>query len=688
MTAIRSIADFYAVQLRLLWTWRGGYASLARRATATLVIAAAALAVTSWLVPGIVIRNVADALVAALVLGALNALVRPLLVGLLSAISLLAIGAGSVAFQVIAFAALARSVPGVRIGDLADVLVGSLVFALANTLLGTVVSIGEEGSYYGTLVRLLAARRRDVERSEKAGVVIVQIDGLAHPVLAHQIRAGRLPTISRWIRSNAMTLDSWTTLLPSQTSASQAGILWENDDGIPAFRWWEKDTQRLLVSNRPADALEIERRVAHGGDGLLVGGASVGNLFSGGAARSYLTLAKVRDEEEGLGASSAFSSFFISPYGYLHTIVLAVGEIAKELVQARREIVADVVPRGPRGLRSALARATTSVVLRRLSASLVIEEMYRGTPVIYVDFTDYDEIAHHAGPERVEALDALQGLDGVLRSFVTAAADAPRPYRFVVISDHGQSQGATFRQRYGESLEQLVHRLTGGPASMHAATAPLARHRPFAALVSEVARARGVTAALARAALRAASRGEKRAGQAARAAEEPPDLVVCASGNLALIYFPRIAGRVDLETIERRFPQLVGGLVRHPGIGSVMVRSTERGAVVLGAGGLRELGSGRVDGHDPLATLGPHAADGLRHIDGMRSCGDIVVLSMVDPSMGEVAAFEELVGSHGGLGGAQTEAVILHPSDWKIEKPLVGPLSVHRQLRRWIGSKS
>ena len=33
---------------------------------------------------------------------------------------------------------------------------------------------------------------------------------------------------------------------------------------------------------------------------------------------------------------------------------------------------------------------------------------------------------------------------------------ASHEYRLVVLSDHGQSQGATFLQRYGESLEDLV----------------------------------------------------------------------------------------------------------------------------------------------------------------------------------------------------------------------------------------
>ena len=48
----------------------------------------------------------------------------------------------------------------------------------------------------------------------------------------------------------------------------------------------------------------------------------------------------------------------------------------------------------------------------------------------------------------------------------------------------------------------------------------------------------------------------------------------------------------------------------------------------------------------------------------MEHAPDLLLISQYDPELGEVAAFEELVGSHGGLGGPQTEPFILHPTDW------------------------
>ena len=59
-------------------------------------------------------------------------------------------------------------------------------------------------------------------------------------------------------------------------------------------------------------------------------------------------------------------------------------------------------------------------------------------------------------------------------------------------------------------------------------------------------------------------------------------------------------------------------------------------------------------------------------------------VSVFDPDSGEVAPFEEQIGSHGGLGGRQNDAFILHPKEWGIEAPPVGAVALHKQIRRWL----
>ena len=157
-----------------------------------------------------------------------------------------------------------------------------------------------------------------------------------------------------------------------------------------------------------------------------------------------------------------------------------------------------------------------------------------------------------------------------------------------------------------------------------------------------------------------------------------------ASGNLGLVYLAREPGRLTMEDLDERYPELLPGLARHPGIGWVMVRSRHSGPVVLGRAGRHFLADGTVEGTDPLAPFGPHAADDLRRHDALPHVGDLLVNSALDPRTDEVAAFEELVGCHGGLGGWQNRPVLIYPARWPVETDLVGADAVHRQLVRWL----
>ena len=666
--------DFYATQLRLLSRWTGGRGGVVRRGVTTLIIAALALLGTAWLLPGVGLRGIPSVLAATLALAAMRTLLRPVLIAYLSEVSIAVATIVTVLVQGLAFWLISRA-GWIALDRPVDALIGSMIFSIGNALLTAVLATGDDNSFFGTLVRQLAARNRKADVSEEPGVVFIQIDGLGHALLEDHLRAGRAPNLARAMVSGGMTLDRWEPLLPTQTSASQAGVLHGNNDGIPGFRWWDKKTQRLIVSNHPKDAREIMRRVSNG-DGLLAkGGASIGNLLSGDAKRSFLTAATLDDPAREIRRSHVLDWFFVSPYSYVRWTLLSIGEVIKELVQARAA-GRDGQP-GPRGFPYPLARAATNVLLRHLSTSLVIEEMWRRTSPIYVDFVDYDEIAHHSGPDRVEARDSVAGLDKIIGIIEKAAADAPRRYRFVVLSDHGQSPGAMFAQRYRKPLEALVQELAGEHVKVQGATAHVEHWGRLSPLLSEASGINGMTR-------RMTSAGFRRHAGAADDAEKPADVVVAASGNLAHVSFPGMPGRTTREAVDSTYPGLIDGLVRHPGIGVVMVRAQGSGPVVLGAGGMKNLTDGRVDGMDPLARFGPTAGAGLQRIDGMAECGDLVIVSEFDPATGEVAPFEEQIGSHGGLGGRQSDAFIVHPTDWRIEAPVIGAVALHKQIRRWL----
>jgi len=655
-----------------------------RHIVLTWVLQGLVLLALGHLLPGVLVEDPLSALLAAAVIAGLNALVRPIVVMLTLPLTVATFGLLSLLINTSIIVLAAPLVPGMEVSGFLPALSLAVILTVVTTIINVALAVDEDETFYAELARRMASGSAPVEGPTLPGLVMIQIDGLAAPILRNAIRVGLVPRMASWVRSDAYTLSEWECPPPSQTSASQAGILFGKNDDIPAFRWYEKESGRLLVSTHPADAAEIERRMSDGAGLLHPSGTSVGNLFSGDAKRNALVMSKMGDQVGQLDVD-AFSLYFVDPAAFIRTIVLSVGEFIKELIEARRQRVNDIQPRVHRGLTSAFLRAATNVVLRDLNTTFVVRSMSLGVPTIYVDFTDYDEIAHHAGPERLESLRALTGVDRVVASLERAAKDAPRDYRFVLLSDHGQSQGATFLQRHGQTLEGLIADLMGADTSVTAATGRGETFGPVNALLTDLAQRPGMTGKATRAAFRGSSiDGTVELGDDAERAPEPDaDLVVCASGNLANVYFTASQERLRVAEIDRLYPGLMASLAEHPGIGFVMARSA-KGTVVLGSGGVRYLDDDRVEGEDPLALFGGRAADHLRRLDSFPHVGDLLINSSYDPELGEVAAFEELVGSHGGMGGPQTQPFLLHPADLTMDDdPLVGAPAVHRQLRRW-----
>ncbi|HET7808461.1 MAG TPA: hypothetical protein VFK71_08150, partial [Gaiellaceae bacterium] len=161
------------------------------------------------------------------------------------------------------------------------------------------------------------------------------------------------------------------------------------------------------------------------------------------------------------------------------------------------------------------------------------------------------------------------------------------------------------------------------------------------------------------------------------------DLVVLGSGNLGLIYLLDEPRRLTLEEIDARHPRLVPALREHPHVGWLLIRS-ERGALVLGACGTRNIATGEVDGEDPLQAFPPNAARHLARSDGFAHAADIFVGSFYDAVLEEGCAFEELICFHGGLGGPQTRPFLLYPATLPAPaEPVVGAAAVNEILRGW-----
>ena len=586
-----NLLNLYRTQVRILWNWRGGWWALTKRIIITLLVATVAFMATAYILPGIAVVRVLDAVIAVSLMGLFNVLVRPLLLSIVAPRSLVLTGILVIVLQVLVFLVVAPIAPGVA-GRYVPVRVDRFVHLCRDQH----DAHGDPRRGSGRFVlRLARARtccrrappRRPISRAWSSSRSTASRTR-SSPDASEQAPSTRSPAGSA---AAATSSRRWEAILPSMTSASQAGILHGNNDGIPAFRWYERDRKKLMVSSSPVDAAEIVRRVSNGEGLLSNNGVSICNLVTGDATRAYVTTAAIKDEAQGIGDSKAFLGFFLSPSGYLRSFTLFLGEFIKERYQARRTRRSGVTPQMHRGMKYAGMRAASNVLLRDVNVSLIIEEMYRGANVIYADFTDYDELAHHCGPERVESLQALDGVDEAIGTLAKAAEDAPRPYKFIVLSDHGQSLGLTFKQRYGQSLGEVVRDLMSGRATVMQTTTKAEGSTFVNSFLSEITRSQGVGPTVARAALA----GKTHDGVVDLDDEELPPpadestIAVVGSGNLGLVWFTGNDHRLTVEELEELHPGLVARLAAHPGVGLLMVRSSKRGAVAFGPAGVHYL---------------------------------------------------------------------------------------------------
>ena len=658
------------------------------RVVVVVLVDALALLLIEAALPGFDMHGEFAALPTALGVGLVNALIWPVLSRFTLKLSVLTLGLWGLFFNALLVGLALVAMPWVRIEGVGEGVVISFAMAVLTSLFSSLFAIDEDSTWYYNVVKAQLKRRGQVVRSDVPGIVFLEIDGLAGDVLRRAMTNGNAPAMASWVREGTHRLETWETDWSSQTGACQAGILHGNNREMPAFRWWEKESNRALVTNHPKDAAELEARQSDGNGLLARDGASRANILSGDAPHSLLTMSTVMKPRGELGKD--YAAYFARPYGVIKTFIHTVAEMVRERRDNLRQERTGIAPKIRRSWMYAVMRAWATVIQLDLQVAAVVGDILAGRPAIYTTFLAYDEVAHHSGIERPETLRTLSKVDREIDRIRRVVADAPRPYHLVALSDHGQSQGATFLQRYGVTLEQVVEQATGKEAVASGEEGEQNPRVYITASAEEASHEDGAVGSAAKAVARRDSKRDDLGLEEVTPApvdangQEIPELSVMASGNLGLITFPREPGRLTRERIDRLYPDLLDTLRNHPGIGFVLVDS-ERGGVALGAEGAHWVETGEVEGVDPLEVYGPNAAAHVLRTHRFSNCPDIMVNSTWWKEMDEVAAFEELVGSHGGLGGTQCHPFVLHPVElpWP-DEPVVGAEAVHQILKGWL----
>ncbi|MAT07047.1 MAG: hypothetical protein CL424_18595 [Acidimicrobiaceae bacterium] len=642
---------------------RPGWRQAVGRGLVVTVANALALWVADGILDGFTLDDVTATVLAGAVIGALNALVWPALAFLVVPLSVLTLGLGAIAVNAIIVGLALDGLPGVAIDGFWTALAITVGLSVVTTIVVRVLAIDDDAWFDEHMARRARRRRKGATATDVPGIVFLQIDGVAETVLRRAMASGDAPTLHGWLRSGSHILTDWETQWSSQTGVSQCGILHGDNAGMPAFRWLERSTGRLMVSNRPASAAEIERRHSDGNGLLAHHGSSYGNLFSGDAERSVLTMSGAGRVKEGrIGAG--YGRYFARPSNALRSLLAAGIDFGRDRRAARDQRRRDVRPRIERSLVDSLLRVFTTVVSRDVCVNGVLADIAEGRSSIYVDLLGYDEVSHHSGTDRADTLGVLRDIDRQVGRIERAVRWAPRPYHLVVLSDHGQTQGQPFEARYGESLEAMVARLTGRTTAVDPDSA--------------------------------AGKTESTAWFRSARGDDDHELsdgavTVLGSGALGLVYLPGTT-RWTLEQIVDRYPDLMTELTAHPGIGFILVRSDKQGAVVLGANGRRYLDRPAddptaVEGDDPLAAYGTEAARQVAAVDADEHVADLMINAAYDPETNELPAFEHQVGSHGALGGPQTHPFVLHPVELPVpaERVRSAP-ELHRVLKGWLAA--
>jgi len=630
---------------------------------------------------GLQIETWETAFVAAAVVGILNSLLWPLLSRVLLPFMVLTVGIGALLINGFLIWIASNFVQGITIEGAALILT-PLAMTAVSTLLSAIATVDDDAAWYrGIRDKVKKVDKKKVK--DKPGIIFMEIDGLAENILFEAMENGYLPTLKRWIDEGTHKVSGWETDLSSQTGASQAGILHGNNENVVAFRWVEKENNnKLMVSTGLNDAPIVEGRISNGNGILSVNGASRSNLFSGDAEDVMFTFSQLKNIKRFY--SGAWRYVFSNPANFSRIICLFFWDALLDYKSQIMHALKNVKPRIYRGITYPFVRAGANVFLREITTLALIGDVLKGhVDVAYVTYLGYDEIAHHSGVRDKDAFSALKSLDKQFHRVEMATHLGYRPYHLVIHSDHGQTNGATFKQRYGETLEDMVKKLLPAETQIYADMSPTTGDHFGAAFTAPGDIVKGyfnekteeVNEYIQKYNVNLRSKKVK---------EEDANVIVLASGNLGMVYLTDFVERLTYEKMNQIYPDLIPGLAKHKGIGFILVNSDIHGPLVIGNDGTYFLNDNRIEGENPLANFGSNAVKHIKRTNNFKYTPDILVMSFFDPQMNEVAAFEELVGSHGGIGGEQSFPFILHPSMWDIGDDLIGAEEVYQIFKSEI----
>ena len=537
----------------------------------------------------------------------------------------------------------------------------------------------------GYFESLFRAIRRRVSRSELAiaflglpvsagtasqpGLVMIQIDGLSRQQMERAMKAGRLPFLRRLMARENYETRTFYSGLPASTPAVQAELFYGVRGAVPAFSFLNRDAKRVYSMFDSECARSVEEEISAKGEGLIRGGSSWSNIYTGGAAAEESHFCASRLDLGDVLRSRPIIKILTFPILHFPSLVRLVTYSLAELSVAIRDLC-EGVSRGESFMveaRTLVSRIVVCIVLREILTIGAKIDVTRGLPVVHLNFLGYDEQSHRRGPSSAFAHWSLRGIDRAIKQIYRAAErSGRRDYQVWVYSDHGQESTRLFRHD-GKELDEIIRNSLDG---FDSAAQPVTRRPLYMNRRAYILRKSG-------------DRIKEGYQKDAAGQVEKQWFSVAAMGPLGHLYL------IHPQAIAQKM-QLAERLVRQGKVPGAIIRNADNECEWLYYDGKR-------------LKLPAEAASFLPHADAIKSevaadlvnlchqkcAGDIILLGW-SPDKSPVSFVDEH-GSHAGPGPEETQGFALLPPATRLPDKtgdFLRPSTLRAAALHFLGRKS
>lgn len=514
-------------------------------------------------------------------------------------------------------------------------------------------------------IRLLRLSRLSAPDSAAAavspGLVMVQIDGLSMTQFNRAVHKGHAPFLKDLMLKERYVLHSLYSGLPSNTPAVQAELMYGVKTCVPAFSYVPQSLGRPIKMFDSSFVEQFEPTLKQKGEGLLTGGSSYSNIYTGGAQEAHFCFGQMGWGGIWHAINPLVFPFLVLLYIdiFFRTFVLFLIEIALALGEFFRGVLQGRV--FWKELEMIWLRSLVCVLLREYIVAGACMDIMRGLPVIHLNFLGYDEQAHCRGPSSAYAHWSMRGIDDCIRRIHDVIRQSPcREYDLWVYSDHGQEKTTPYLVKYGKTAEQAIQELFECPMPIQPQ-----RLRPGQATR-----------------VRAELLNSKKKSGPPDAPIQASDVTVTAMGPLGHIYVKNPLDQARVEFYARKLVDDVKiPLVVTRAPGDKVQAWTPRGVFALPQQAKDVFGQD----HPFLEEIKEDLLCVCLHPDA----GQFVIAGWSEGQ--EAVSFPVEYGAHASMGKEETHAFTLMPIDAPLarrEKTYLRPLDLREAALRFLNKES